>query len=74
MNERRMWEFIIGGGILVMLLLAVGGCRSRSRQEFEFRSGDVARAVYEQASGWSFWSEGQGKTIEISPTVNGVQF
>ena len=74
MSGKCVWIPIAAVLFLGLALAASSGCRSKARQEFEFKKGEVARAIYEQTSGWSFWSEGQGKTIEISPTVNGVQF
>lgn len=71
----------IGIAVLVVLLLTVfigaGGCKSYTKNTTKisyYRTGEIQSTFYEQEKdeSFKFFSEGSGKTIEISPSVNGV--
>lgn len=55
----------------VVLLMYCYGCRSQTTFKY-YESGKLQEACYKD--GFSFFSEGTGKSIEISPVVSGVNF
>ncbi|OGV38578.1 MAG: hypothetical protein A2020_00640 [Lentisphaerae bacterium GWF2_45_14] len=50
------------------------GCRTRTRQEFEFRQNELVKASYMQEDGFHFFSDAEGKTLSPSLNLNGIQF
>ena len=65
--------------IMVMIIgfvLFMSSCRTRSTWKNtvtrdEIKKITTVETLYTSDEGFSPWSEGNGKTIEISPTING---
>ena len=64
---------LIGGSAAIIAFLAAS-CRSKTISEFEFKSGEIARATYTQETGFHFFSDGVGKTLSPSLTISGINF
>jgi hypothetical protein len=62
--------------LTVAVILVANGCRTSTVLTTKnYVNGVIAQEQsYSVDSGWHFWSEGVGKNITISPTVNGLQF
>ena len=68
----KLYYVIIIIVLLITLALVLTACANKQAVIYKWNQGELVEAQYSSDTGFRFWSEGQGKTIEISPSVNGV--
>jgi hypothetical protein len=51
---------------LLLAMAALQGCRTRTSWRAEYHAtGELAAVQYGEDTGWSFWSEGDSKVVDI---------
>ena len=74
MNQYKLNHVLLAAGCLLALLLLLAGCANLHTVSYKWDvpTGKLVKATYTDDTGWRFFSNGAGKTIEISPSVNGI--
>jgi len=71
----RLKKIIIVSIGLALVAGCIVGCKSKIKMTTSYyESGKVQAQIYENESGFHFFSDGAGKVISPELSVNGVQF
>ena len=67
-------RIIAGALIVVVIAMLLAGCMNKhiAQWKYDAQTMRIIEAYYLDDTSVKIWSEGTGKTIEISPTVVGI--
>ncbi|OGV36149.1 MAG: hypothetical protein A2020_12150 [Lentisphaerae bacterium GWF2_45_14] len=67
-------RIIAGALIVIVIAMLLAGCMNKhiAQWKYDTQTMRIAEAYYLDDTSIKIWSEGTGKTIEISPTVVGM--
>lgn len=66
-----MFKLIIACAIAIAAALYLTACANKHVSQWKYKDGQIIEAYYSDDTSAKIWSEGSGKTIEISPSVVG---